>query len=166
MGIPVPSIGCQPGQATITMSLDAVKAPCAVDSMIHLAGRFYFDGAECHRLTAPTALKVLQCGDPTGSGRGGPGYHFADENLTGVHYTRGTVATANSGPDTNSSQLLIVCGYCDLAPNYTVLGHVTSGLDIIDDIAEAGVAVDSGLDTTDGRPRKSLTIERFHITSG
>jgi peptidyl-prolyl cis-trans isomerase B (cyclophilin B) len=118
------------------------KAPCTANSFAFLAGKKYFDGTSCHRLTTK-GLYVLQCGDPTGTGSGGPGYQFASENLpTGEAspYPAGTLAMANSGtPDSNGSQFFIV--YQDrsqLGPDYTVFGTVTLGLDAIRKAAAAG----------------------------
>ena len=87
-----------PIEATLLTS----KAPCTVNSFAYLAGQKYFDGTPCHRLTT-AGIYVLQCGDPSGTGSGGPGYKFADENLTGAVYPRGTLAMANAGPGTNGS---------------------------------------------------------------
>jgi len=109
------------GEGPVTMTFDRANAPCAVNSFVSLAQQHYFDGTTCHRL-APNF--VIQCGDPSATGRGGPGYRFADE-LTGKEkYTRGTVAMANSGPNTNGSQFFIVLADAGLPASYTVLGHV------------------------------------------
>ena len=83
------------------------KATCTVNSFVYLAAKKYFNSTHCHRLTTIDPF-VLQCGDPTGTGSGGPGYKFANENLAGAKYTQGTVAMANSGPNTNGSQFFIV----------------------------------------------------------
>ena len=91
---------CQGGAAALTSA-----APCTTFSFRFLARRHYFDGTHCHRLTLPGI--VLQCGDPTGTGSGGPGYKFNDENLAGATYPAGTVAMAKAGPDTNGSQLRV-----------------------------------------------------------
>ncbi|MEO3823205.1 peptidylprolyl isomerase [Actinomadura sp. B10D3] len=146
---------------TIVMELDPAKAPCTVNSLAHLAGRKFYDGSRCHRLTTDSSLKVLQCGDPSGSGTGGPSYRFDDESLSSAKYTRGTVAMANSGPDTNGSQFFIL--YADtraLPPSYTVFGRVTTGMEVIDQVAEYGVK-DGG---TDGEPERKLTITEFRTT--
>ncbi|HYP45073.1 MAG TPA: peptidylprolyl isomerase [Propionibacteriaceae bacterium] len=110
------------GDVRITM--DRAKAPCTVHSFTSLAQQGYFDQTSCHRLTT-SGIFVLQCGDPTGSGSGGPGYSFADETTGEEHYTRGVVAMANSGPDTNGSQFFLVYDdsvSLDQRPNYTVFG--------------------------------------------
>ena len=127
----------------VTISMDRANAPCAVNSFVSLAQQGYFDNTVCHRLT-DQGIFVLQCGDPSGSGKGGPGYSFADE-LTGKEsYVTGTVAMANAGPDTNGSQFFLV--YADstqLEPKYTVLGHMdTKAVQVVGSIAAEGVAAD------------------------
>jgi cyclophilin family peptidyl-prolyl cis-trans isomerase len=143
---------------TLELKLDPAKAPCTVNSLAFLAGKGFYDGVSCHRLTTNAGLKVLQCGDPSGSGAGGPSYEFADENTSGASYRRGTVAMANRGPNTNGSQFFILYEDApDLPPNYPVFGEVTAGMDIIDRVAAKGVQ--GGGD--DGRPAQKITISRF-----
>lgn len=96
------------GQGVIEMELDRAAAPCTISSFASLAGQGYFDGTLCHRLTASASLSVLQCGDPSGTGTGGPGYEFPDELSGSETYKAGTVAMANAGPDTNGSQFFLV----------------------------------------------------------
>ena len=91
----------------LAVTLDADRAPCTVNSFLSLAAQKYFDDTECHRLTTE-GIFVLQCGDPTGTGSGGPGYSFADELDGSETYPAGTLAMANSGPDTNGSQFFVV----------------------------------------------------------
>jgi peptidyl-prolyl cis-trans isomerase B (cyclophilin B) len=145
----------------IQVNLDATKAPCTVNSFGYLASKKYFDNTQCHRLTTGQGLQVLQCGDPTGTGSGGPGYKFADENLpsgTGA-YKVGTVAMANAGPGTNGSQFFIIYGDSSgLGPQYTPFGTVTKGLDIVQDVAKAGSP------NGDGKPNKQVVINSFTIT--
>ncbi|MFB4301186.1 peptidylprolyl isomerase [Actinomadura sp. NTSP31] len=142
---------------TLDIDLDAAKAPCTVNSVMYLAGKKYFDGTHCHRLTTDASLKVLQCGDPSGTGTGGPGYRFPDENLSEATYTRGTVAMANAGPGTNGSQFFILYGDATSLPkSYTVFGHVTSGMGVVDKVAAAGAEP-----AQDGAPKLKVTIERF-----
>ena len=132
----------------------ASKAPKTAGIMSYLAQQKYFDGTKCHRLTTD-GLFVLQCGDPTGTGTGGPGFTFADENLpTGNTYPRGTVAMANSGANTNGSQFFLVYKDSPLPPNYSVWGTITKGLDVIDAVAGAGVAGGG----TDGNPAQEVVI--------
>ena len=113
------TIGGQP----VHLTLDRAAAPCTVASFESLAAQRYFDGTSCHRL-ATTGLFILQCGDPTGTGRGGPGYTFDDELEQTTGYPAGTLAMANAGPDTNGSQFFFVYADTDLPPAYTVFGHL------------------------------------------
>jgi peptidyl-prolyl cis-trans isomerase B (cyclophilin B) len=140
-------------QGTITLTLNAAAAPCTVNSFVFLASKGYFNGTICHRLTT-AGIYVLQCGDPTGTGTGGPGYSFADENLTGATYPAATVAMANAGPNTNGSQFFLVYQDTQLAPSYTPFGTVTGGLDVLTKIAAAGTADGS----SDGKPKLPVTI--------
>jgi len=122
---------------TITMNFDRHGAPCAVNSFAALVGQGYFDNTDCHRLVPGF---VLQCGDPTASGTGGPGYSFADELSGKETYPRGTVAMANAGPNTNGSQFFIVLADAQLPPKYDVLGTVDAAtMPVVDAIAAAGV---------------------------
>ncbi|WP_007508640.1 MULTISPECIES: peptidylprolyl isomerase [Pseudofrankia] len=153
---------------TMTATLDAAKAPCTVHALSYLAGKKYFDGTTCHRETSgPDAgIYVLQCGDPTGTGGGSPGFQYKNENTTGVNYNRGVIAMANAGPDTNGSQFFI--NYADpseegaqaLAGNYTVVGQITEGLDVLDKITGPGAAGETG----DGEPVTKPQILSFTIT--
>ena len=138
----------------ITFDLDAKKAPCTSNNLRSLAHYAYFDGTSCHRLTTE-GIFVLQCGDPTGTGSGGPGYKFPDENLEGATYKAGTVAMANSGPGTNGSQFFLVYKDTQLPPNYTPFGTITQGLDVLEKVAAAGT-VDGG---GDGKPKTTVTIK-------
>lgn len=140
--------------APVTVTLDA-GAPCTVNSLSFLATAGYYDGTTCHRLTTSDSLKVLQCGDPTGTGSGGPGYEYDNENTDGATYPAGTVAMANSGADTNGSQFFLVYGDSQLPPDYTVFGQITAGLDVITGIADAGT--DNGLE--DGAPITPVTLD-------
>src|SRR3954451_16547123 len=137
---------------TIPLVLDRAKAPCTVQSFVHLVRHRFYDRTICHRLTAYPTLMVLQCGDPTGTGEGGPGYRYKDElptNLppaptdpTGARrvYARGVLAMANAGPDTNGSQFFLVYGNSALRPNYTIFGSVEpAGLRTLDRVAAGGV---------------------------
>lgn len=146
-------------QGVIIVSLLAGKAPCTVNSFSYLAGKGYYAGTPCHRLTTGS-LSVLQCGDPTGSGSGGPGYQYGDENLAGATYRAGTVAMANAGPGTNGSQFFLVYADSQLPPSYTPFGTVTSGLDVLSKIARAGVKGGG----SDGAPALPVTIEKITVT--
>lgn len=144
---------------TITIELDRAATPCTVGSFVHLATAGYFDGTACHRLTTADALRVLQCGDPSGTGSGGPGYSFADETDPSMTYTAGTVAMANAGPDTNGSQFFLVYADSELPPNYTVFGHITGGLSVLTTIAAAGVRGGG----VDGVPAAPVTISKVTV---
>jgi len=122
----------------LELRLLADKAPCAVSSFRFLAGKGFYDNTRCHRMLVGTE-GILQCGDPTGTGRGGPGYSFADENLSGATYPRGTLAMANSGQNTNGSQFFLVFRASSFPPSYTPFGQITKGLDILDKVAKGGV---------------------------
>ncbi len=144
-------------QGPITLTLDAAKAPCTVNSFAFLAGQKYFDGTSCHRLTT-SGIYVLQCGDPTGSGSGGPGYRFPDENLTGATYPRGTVAMANAGAGTNGSQFFLVYKDTQLPPSYTPFGTITTGLELLDKVAKAGSTPEG-----DGKPNTPVTLKTVTV---
>ena len=137
------------------------KATCTVNSFVYLASKKYFSNTQCHRITTVSPLYVLQCGDPTGTGTGGPGYKFNDENLAGAKYTAGTVAMATGGADTNGSQFFLVYRNSTLSPNYTPFGQVVNGLGIIQNVAKAGSNNANG--TGDGRPKEKVVIESVTI---
>ena len=109
----------------VTLTLDRAKAPCTVNSFVWLAEQGFYNDTRCHRL-ADSRIFVLQCGDPTGSGSGGPGYQFANETDGSESYLRGVVAMANSGgPASNGSQFFMVWDdstLLDQIPNYTIFG--------------------------------------------
>lgn len=140
------------------LSLDSSLAPCAVKSFLSLVGQKYFDGTTCHRMTVGAGLQVLQCGDPSGTGSGGPGYRFADEVYPELKYGRGILAMANAGKDTNGSQFFIVYGDgLALDPAYTAFGTVDeASLKLIDKVAQAGVVPAGG--PGDGKPVTPVNI--------
>ena len=149
----------------IAMDLDPSKAPCAVNAISHLAKEKFYHDTTCHRLTT-AGLFVLQCGDPSGTGAGGPGFEFRDEypvnqsNSTSL-YKAGTVAMANSGRNTNGSQFFIVYKNSKLAPNYTVLGTLTpESLETVKAIADKGTA--DG--TSDGAPAAPVDISAATVS--
>ncbi|WP_344818158.1 peptidylprolyl isomerase [Microbacterium soli] len=144
----------------LAVTLDADAAPCTVGSFLSLAAQGYFDGTTCHRLTTQ-GIFVLQCGDPTGTGTGGPGYSFPDE-LTGTEtYPAGTLAMANAGPNTNGSQFFIVYADTPLPPKYTVFGHVDdASTKVVADAAAAGTETGA----PDGAPKTPVDITT--ITEG
>ena len=126
----------------VEITLDRAATPCTVNSFESLATQGYFDDTACHRLT-DTGIIVLQCGDPTATGMGGPGYSFADETDSSMTYPAGTVAMANAGPDTNGSQFFLVWADTDLPSDYTVFGTMDQpGLDVVAGIAAEGVSAE------------------------
>jgi peptidyl-prolyl cis-trans isomerase B (cyclophilin B) len=140
------------GDLRATLGRDAT--PCTVNSFLSLAEQGYFDDTKCHRMTT-AGIFVLQCGDPTGTGQGGPGYAFADELDGKETYGAGTLAMANAGPDTNGSQFFIVYADSPLPPSYTVFGHVDdAAVATVEDVAKKGVAGGQG----DGAPNEDVTI--------
>jgi peptidyl-prolyl cis-trans isomerase B (cyclophilin B) len=153
----------------IGLTLNRAEAPCTVNSFVSLAGQGYFDGTSCHRLTTGEGLKVLQCGDPTGTGTGGPGYTIPDEAPTTlapspsgggtVTYPRGTVAMAKTAqPNSGGSQFFLVYADSTLPPDYTVFGTIDdAGLATIDGAAAAGADDSNG--TGDGKPNTPVEIE-------
>jgi len=132
-----------------------------VNAFVSLAATGFFADSACHRLTT-AAIFVLQCGDPTATGAGGPGYRFDDENLpVGVEpaYPRGTLAMANAGPDTNGSQFFMVYRDSAIDPNFPVFGRVVSGLDLIDTVAAGGAP------NGDGTPNVELNLEKVELSN-
>ncbi len=149
-------------QGAITFQALTDAAPCTSFSFRFLAEHQYFDRTHCHRLTTQR-LWVLQCGDPTGTGSGGPGYSFPDENLTGATYPAGTVAMANAGPNTNGSQFFFVWKDTKLSPAYTPFGRVTAGLDVLQKIAAGGE--DDQNAPGDGFPTLPVDINHVRISA-
>ncbi len=162
------SVSMATDQGNIGLVLNNAEAPCTVNSFASLAQKGFFDDTVCHRLTTAPGLGVLQCGDPTASGSGGPGYSFANEYPTNQYpkgdpalqkpllYPRGSLAMANAGPNTNGSQFFLVYKDSKLPPNYTVFGTIDStGLATLDKIAEAGVAGGS----QDGSPATEVKVK-------
>jgi cyclophilin family peptidyl-prolyl cis-trans isomerase len=155
------------GQGELTVTLDRAGAPCAAASMAHLADQGFFDGSPCHRLVDQPTFGVLQCGDPTGTGRGGPGYRFAQEVGSGTEYPAGTVAMANSGqPVSTGSQFFLCFVDTDLPPDYTVVGTLDdAGLAVVQGIGAAGD--DGSLDPSPGggAPNEPVTIESAEVVA-
>ena len=147
-------------QGLISFKALTTAAPCTTYSFRFLAQRGYFNGTHCHRLTTQ-GIFVLQCGDPTGTGSGGPGYSFNDENLTGATYPAGTVAMANAGPNTNGSQFFIVWKDTKLSPAYTPFGQIVGGLGVLQRIAAAGDDSQNG--PGDGYPHRYTAFLRVQI---
>ena len=166
--------------ATINTNLGKVvinllnsKATCTVNSFVHLAETNFWNNTQCHRVSNSDGLYMLQCGDPTAAasqklscssttlGTGGPGYSFDDENLTGATYKAGTVAMANSGANTNGSQFFLVFKDTTLSPGYTPFGTITSGLDILQKVANAGTSCT--FSAGGGVPKEKVVINSVTI---
>ena len=145
-------------RGTVVFDLLVSDAPCATTSFAFLADKQYFDGGSCPRLTSGD-LKFLQCGDPkTGTG---PGYTFPDESLTKTtSYPAGTVAMANHGPNSNGSEFFLTYGDTALPPDYVPFGRITSGLDVLQQIARDGETP-----VGDGAPDSPVTVTSIR-TSG
>ena len=139
---------------TMVIALDPLAAPKAVNSFVFLSRYHYYDGIVFHRIIPGF---VLQGGDPTGSGSGGPGYRFADELPTAGKYKLGSLAMANAGPNTNGSQFFVISGPdgVGLPPLYSLFGEVVSGQDVITKIDAVG--------TRSGTPNERVVIESVTI---
>jgi peptidyl-prolyl cis-trans isomerase B (cyclophilin B) len=146
-------------RGTIEADLLASKAPCTVNSFAFLASQKFYDDTPCPRVVT-SGIFVLQCGDPTGTGAGGPGYQYGDENLTGATYPKGTLAMANAGPGTNGSQFFLVYKDTQLPPSYTPFGMITKGLDVVEKVAAGG---DDGSNSAGGGKPK-LAIKLVQVT--
>jgi cyclophilin family peptidyl-prolyl cis-trans isomerase len=142
-------------KGTMRIALDPVAAPRTVNSFVFLARYHYFDGIVFHRIIPGF---VLQGGDPTGTGTGGPGYRFADELPAAGRYEVGSLAMANAGPDTNGSQFFVISGPdgVRLPPSYSLFGKVVAGLDVVSAIDAVG--------TRSGKPKEQVTIESVTVT--
>ena len=159
--------------SAVPMTLDRAGAPCGVNAFLSLAQQGFYNDTTCWRLTKSPGLNILQCGDPSGQGNGGPGFSFADEPPTAqtdpttgqptgpTSYPVGTVALANAGTGSSGSQFFIVYGDSPgLAADYTVLGTVTgSGMDVIGQIAAGGTADGA----QDGAPATTATISQVVV---
>ena len=147
----------------IVVTTVGARAPITITQLATLARGGYFNNTLCHRLTTK-GLYVLQCGDPTATGGGGPNFSYRDENLPTEslnNYPAGTVAMANSGPGTNGSQFFLVFADTTLGANYTIWGTITQGLDIVKAIAKAGVRGGGA----DGTPNQPISINRVTVSN-
>lgn len=138
------------------------KAPVTVSMLSHLAVSKFYDQSICHRMIYSQSAALLQCGDPTASGYGGPQFQFNDENLPKAvmnNYPIGTVAMANSGPNTNGSQFFIMAANTTLDPNYTVWGRVIKGLEIVQAVVANGTTTGEAV----GQPKVKIAIEKVSI---
>jgi peptidyl-prolyl cis-trans isomerase B (cyclophilin B) len=154
-------------RGNIVIKLAAGRATCTVNSFVYLAGKDYFSNTKCHRLTT-SGIYVLQCGDPSGTGTGGPGYRFANEvagdaATASADFPAGTVAMAHSSEaSSNGSQFFLVYKATTLPRDYTPFGTITSGLGVIQSVARAGVA-SAANGPGDGPPKESVVIESVSI---
>jgi peptidyl-prolyl cis-trans isomerase B (cyclophilin B) len=157
-------------QATVTTNRGPIvidllnsKATCTVNSFVHLAEAAFYSQTPCPRLSTSEGLYMLQCGDPTGKGTGGPGYEFANENLTGATYPAGTLAMANTGaPDSNGSQFFLVYQNSSLPASYTPFGKIVSGLNILQNVGKRGYGPPLN-SAGGGAPKESVAIESVTI---
>lgn len=140
----------------IVIDLDAGRSPLTVNNFVFLANDGFYDGVIFHRVIEGF---MIQGGDPTGTGRGGPGYRFRDELEGEGGYQRGTVAMANAGPNTNGSQFFIMHRDTGLPHSYTIFGSVRSGMEAVDSIAS------SETDRAD-RPTEDVVINKVTVTEG
>jgi peptidyl-prolyl cis-trans isomerase B (cyclophilin B) len=152
-------------QGEIPLTLDRAKAPCAAASFAHLASQQFFDGSPCHREVNQPTFGVLQCGDPTGTGSGGPTYKFAEEVTPETTYPRGTIAMANSGtPGSTGSQFFLCFVDTQLSPDYTAVGTVDeAGLAVLDTIAAAGNDGSFEPSPGGGAPNLPVTIQTMTV---
>jgi peptidyl-prolyl cis-trans isomerase B (cyclophilin B) len=181
-GITVPTFNAAEAEKTYTVTIqtnvgdvvftaDGKAAPYTVYSFVYLAEKSYFNNTKCHRLTT-SGIYVLQCGDPTGTGSGGPGYTIPDENLASlgtagssgtVTYKAGTIAMANTGAaHSGGSQFFLVYKDSPLAPSYTPFGTITKGLDVLQSIASKGS--NNANSTGDGAPKEAVESQKVTIS--
>ncbi len=141
-------------KGAMTIALDPIAAPRTVNNFVVLARYHYFDGIVFHRIIPGF---MLQGGDPEGTGRGGPGYKFADELPRPGRYEIGSLAMANAGPNTNGSQFFVISGPdgVRLPPQYSLFGKVVKGLEVVSSIDAVG--------TGSGTPREKVVIESVTI---
>ncbi len=177
-----PKVSINSTQGPIGITLNSAESPCTVNSFVSLAGQHFYDNTPCHRLSTE-GLQMLQCGDPTGTGQGGPGYEYNNEYPTdqyakndpaaqdAVLYKRGVVAMANAGADpatgegTNGSQFFLIFGDSPLPPQYTIFGTVDqAGLATLDKVAKAGD--DHSMDSSagGGKPNLPITFESVTVS--
>jgi peptidyl-prolyl cis-trans isomerase B (cyclophilin B) len=179
-----PATAPNTGTATLTIdtnlgpikaTLDKSKVPCTTASFAYLAGKKFWDNTKCHRLVNEASFKVLQCGDPFATGKGyretdgqgGPSYTMAEENLptdTNNPYPAGSIAMANTGQaGSTGSQFFIVSENTKLPANYTLLGTVTTGMDIIKDVVKAGDDGAFKASAGGGHPKKEVDIKSMSV---
>ncbi|MEU8414106.1 peptidylprolyl isomerase [Amycolatopsis japonica] len=170
-----PAAGPTPASGTVALTvkttagdiglrLDRGLAPCTVANFFSLAQQGYYDGTSCHRLGV-SGLQMLQCGDPEGTGMGGPGYTIPDEVFSGLKYGRGILAMAKKqAPDSGGSQFFMVFGEAELPPEYTVFGSISdAGLQTLDKVARGGVDAEKGSGDGTGPPRIEVRFQSFAV---
>ena len=146
----------------VQVTLDRAAAPCTAHSFESLAQQGFYSATKCHRMSNGDGYFFLQCGDPTGTGTGGPGYWFDDELAQTKTYAKGDVAMANSGPNTNGSQFFILFANANFPPNYTIFGHVdAAGLAVIEALGAQGTDATEG--THAGHPLGDATIKTVSV---
>ncbi|EMD28365.1 peptidylprolyl isomerase [Amycolatopsis azurea] len=148
----------------IGLTLDRALAPCTVANFLSLAHQGYYDGTPCHRL-ATSGLQMLQCGDPAGTGMGGPGYTIPDEVFPEIKYGRGILAMAKTqAPNSGGSQFFMVFGDAELPPDYTVFGTISdAGLQVLDKVARGGLDESQGAGDGSGPPRIPVKFQSVAI---
>ena len=151
-------------QGDLTLTLNRASAPCAAASFTYLAQQKFFDGSSCHREVNQPTFGVLQCGDPSGTGQGGPTYKYGEEVTASTTYPRGTIAMAkSSAPGTTSSQFFLCFTDTQLPPQYTAVGTVDpAGLAVLDTIAKAGN--DGSFEPSPGGGKPKIPVEIKTIT--
>ena len=146
----------------VEVTVDQTAAPCTAHSFESLAQQGFYNDTPCHRMSTGGGYYFLQCGDPTGTGTGGPGYWFDDELAQTKTYPKGTVAMANAGPNTNGSQFFIVYASSPFPANYTVFGRLDdAGIAVIEAIAKQGT--DASEAPNAGRPLGDATIKSVTV---
>lgn len=144
-------------EGEITIDLNAKKMPVTVNNFVYLAKKDFYNDTVFHRVIKGF---MIQGGDPKGDGTGGPGYKFNDESFEG-EYTRGTIAMANSGPNTNGSQFFIMHADYSLPKNYVIFGKVSAGMDVVDKIATAPVETNTMNEMS--KPSNPVKVESVEI---
>jgi peptidyl-prolyl cis-trans isomerase B (cyclophilin B) len=184
VGTPPPT-AVKSGTATLTMdtnlgkivaTLDKSKVPCTTASFEYLSSKKFWDNTKCHRLVNEKNFQVLQCGDPFATGKGyretdgqgGPSYTMAEENLptdTNNPYPAGSIAMANTGqPGSTGSQFFICSEDTQLSANYTLLGKITKGLDLVQGVVKAGDDGAFKASAGGGHPKKELDIKTMTVS--
>jgi peptidyl-prolyl cis-trans isomerase B (cyclophilin B) len=154
-------------QGNLTLTLNRSSAPCAAASFAYLASQKFFDNSPCHREVNEATFGVLQCGDPTGTGSGGPSYTFRQEVTSKTTYPRGTIAMANTGQaNSTGSQFFLCFTDTQLSPDYSVVGTIdAAGLAVLDKVAAAGNNGSFASSAGGGAPNLPVTITSMTVAS-